>query len=147
MSVSKYDTHVKPKLGRIKNWSKQGMTEKEICKRLAITTTSLYNYKKKHIDLFNALKETKEYADEQVENSLYKRAMGYEYDEIIQEVETDSDGKVLKKKMRKMKKHVVPDVTAIMAWLANRKNSVWKRNPDLKNDDTETVYNDSEFVD
>ncbi len=50
----------------------------------------------------------------QVEKALLKRALGYEYDEVIYEGGQET---------KRVKKHVVPDTTAQIFWLKNRKPS------------------------
>ena len=55
--------------------------------------------------------------DRQVENALLKRALGYEYDEITTEYG---------KEIKRVTKQVVPDVTAQIFWLKNRKPDQWR---------------------
>ena len=53
--------------------------------------------------------------------SLYKSATGYEYDEIYQEGSPDGKGSEIKiKTIKKTRKHIAADTTAIIYWLRNR---------------------------
>ena len=78
---SKYDTHVAPRLQEIEWWCREGLTEIEICKRLDVAESTFNNYKREFSELMESLKKGKEIADYQVEDALFKRAVGYEYTE------------------------------------------------------------------
>ncbi len=118
---SKYETHVAPRLEEIKDWCRNGATDEEIAKRLGISIASFYNFKNQFLEFLEALKETKEVVDAQVENALLKRALGYSYDEVTKEV-VDGELKVTKV----ITKQVVPDTTAQIFWLKNREPSKWR---------------------
>lgn len=75
MAKSKYETHVAPRLEEIKDWCRNGATDEDIYVRLGISKDSFYEYKKKYSDFSDALKETKEIVDSQVENALLKNAL------------------------------------------------------------------------
>ena len=64
-----------------------------------------------------ALKKGKDWADVQVENALFKRATGHDYEEMTWE-----DGKLTKV----VKKHIAGDVTAQIFWLKNRRPDLWR---------------------
>lgn len=78
-------------------------------------------WKKQFPLIFESLKRGKEVVDREVENALFKRAIGYEYDEICEEYE---HGVLTKKKITK--KMVVPDTTAQIFWLKNRRPDAWR---------------------
>ena len=48
---------------------------------MGVSTATLYNYKRNHLEILEALKKGKEVIDIQVENALLKRALGYSYSE------------------------------------------------------------------
>lgn len=77
----KYYTHVEPKLLLVEAWARDGMIEEEIAKKLGIAYSTFKVYKNQHSALSAALKRGKEVADVEVENALFKRAVGYEYTE------------------------------------------------------------------
>jgi len=69
-----------------------------------------------------------------VEQSLYQRAIGYEYTETrtygkVRTVEGKQE--VIAEKMETIRKQVAPDVTAQIFWLCNRDREKWQRNPDV----------------
>jgi len=120
-SRSKYYTHVEPKLGLIKNWCKDGAIDKEIMKRLGISSGSYYKYEVEHPEFAEALKNGKAEIDYMVENSLLKRALGYKYKEMHKFV--DDRGGVSTKEVVK---EIMPDVVAQIFWLKNRKPGQWR---------------------
>ena len=77
----------------------------------------------------NAIKRGKKPVDIEVENSLLKRATGYDFDEKTTEVEVGEDGEPKVTKVKTTKKHVPGDVGAQAFWLKNRNPKVWR---DLK---------------
>lgn len=87
-----------------------------------------------------SLKKGKEVADFEVENALYKRALGYDYEEVKTHIE-EVDGKK-KKKVEKTHKHIPADVTAQIFWLKNRTNK-W-RNKD--NIEVEKIKAETELI-
>lgn len=127
MAKSKYESHVLPKLFLIECWARDGLTDEQIAKKLGISKTTLYKYLSEHFELSELLKKGKEVIDCEVENALLKRAMGYEYEEIQNSIEDDA-GKI-KKKAVKTKKVLVPDVTAQIFWLKNRRPDKWRDKP------------------
>ena len=56
-----------------------------------------------------------------MENALLKRALGYDYVEVKEEIE---NGVVTK--VTRTTKHVSPDVGAAAFWLKNRKPTEWR---------------------
>lgn len=123
---SSWDTKINHRLLEIAAWARDGHTEKEICKVLRISIPTFIKFKKEKISLFEALKVNKEIADITVENSLFKRANGYEFEEVTQEVQTDAEGNITRKHVKKVKKEVAPDTKAIERWLMNRKPETWR---------------------
>lgn len=117
MSKGKYESHVQPKLSTIEGWARNGLSLVQIANNLGISFPSLIKYRESHIELLEVLKRGIDEADIEVENSLYKRAMGYRYDEVTLE------GGVEK---RRVTKEVPPDVTAQIFWLKNRKPAQWR---------------------
>lgn len=78
---SKYDEYVKPYLKQITEWAKSGATEKEICFALGISQSTFYEYKKQFSELSNALRIGRQKVILDVKAALYKRAIGFEYEE------------------------------------------------------------------
>ncbi|MFL0197777.1 transposase [Clostridium sp. WILCCON 0269] len=143
MGKSKLDT-VKDKLILVEGWARDGLTDEQIAKNLGIGKTAFYKYKRTFAEFENALKKGKEVIDFEVENALLKRALGYSYTEVIRErvLRKDKNGKVLTDihgfptydmvVTKIVKKEVVPDTTAQIFWLKNRKPKEWKDKQDIE---------------
>ena len=69
----------------LESWARDGLTDEQIAHNMGISKATLYNYKRDHLDILEALKKGKEVVDIQVENALLKRALGYSYTEITKE--------------------------------------------------------------
>jgi hypothetical protein len=124
---SKYETHVQPKLLLIEAWARNGLTEEDICKNLDVSIAAFSNYKLEYMELKESLKRNKEEADVIVENSLYKRALGYAYEEVTREQKLDPvTGENILVVTKVVTKEVVPDTTAQIFWLKNRKPKEWR---------------------
>jgi len=121
---SKYETHVAPRLTEIEDWVRNGATDKEVWERLGISKDSFYEYKKQFSEFSDSLKKSKDFVDAQVENALLKRALGYEYQEMTQEITADG-----KKHIKKVTKQVFPDTIAAIFWLKNRRPDKWRDKP------------------
>ena len=120
--MAKYeDWLTKEGLALIEGWARDGLTDEQIAHNMGINTSTIYDWKKKYPDFSNALKNGKEVVDRLVENALLKRALGYSYTET-KIVHSDKDGD----KVEKTIKEVVPDTTAQIFWLKNRKPKDWK---------------------
>ena len=117
MAKGKYQEWLTPEgLLKIEGWARDGLVDEQIAQNIRISRDTLYAWKKRYPDISNALKRGKEVVDRQVENALLKRALGYTYEEITYEggVET-----------KRVVKEVVPDTTAQIFWLKNRKREAW----------------------
>lgn len=120
--MAKIDEWLEPnKLILLEGWARDGLTEEQIAHNMGIGRTTLYEWKQKEPNIANTLKKGKEVADYEVENALFKKALGYTIQ--INEQKVDKDGCVhdLVKDV-----HVPPDTTAQIFWLKNRKPKKWR---------------------
>lgn len=128
MAKGKYEYWLTPEgLLKIGGWARDGLTDEQIAQNIRISRDTLYVWKKKYPDISDALKKGKEVVDRQVENALLKRALGYEYEEVKEKYE----GNVMTERTV-AKKEVIPDVTAQIFWLKNRKPDKWRDKPDYE---------------
>lgn len=131
MAKGKYEYWLTPEgLIKLEGWARDGLTDEQVAKNIGINRDTLYRWKKDYPDISDALKRGKEVVDRQVENALLRRALGYEYDEV-----TFEDGDEVKR----VRKQVVPDTTAQIFWLKNRKPEDWRDKQDVKIDDNDQV--------
>lgn len=133
IAKSKYETDVLPRLVEIEAWKRDGLTDEQIFKNLGISRDTFYKYKEKYSDFSEAIKKGKEVADIEVENALFKRAIGYKYKEVIKEVK-EIDGKK-STYVKEVIKEMPGDVAAQIFWLKNRKSSKWKDKQDIDIED------------
>lgn len=136
MAKGKYQEWLEPEgLLKIEGWARDGLTDEQIAHNMGIAYSTLREWRDSYSALSAALKRGKEVVDRMVENALLKRALGYEYEEISEKYEL---GILTERKVTK--KQVVPDTTAQIFWLKNRKPIDWrdKRNSD-DIEDTSTV--------
>lgn len=143
MSKSKWDD-VKNKLFLVECWARDGLIDKQIAKNLGISVASLNSYKLQHLEFLAALKKGKEVIDFEVENALLKRALGFEYEEV--QISKENDCGDIKSKVVKTTKIVVPDVTAQIYWLKNRKPDKWRDKPAGDSGDSIDNANKQVFV-
>lgn len=130
---SKYETNVQPRLLEIAAWCRDGYTDKEIAEKLDISQDSFYVYKNKYTEFSDTLKETKEIADIEVENSLNRNANGYDYEEqtvVMKKEVIYKDGKRVKEitypEVITLTKHKEAETKAQQFWLQNRKPEKWR---------------------
>lgn len=109
---------------RIEGWARDGLTDEQISRKIGIAYSTFRIWKNKFTELSAALKKNKDIVDREVENSLLKRALGYEYEEVKEKFE----GGVLTERTV-TKKEVIPDTTAQIFWLKNRKPDKWRDKP------------------
>ncbi len=109
---------------KLSAWARDGLTEEQIAQKMGIHRDTLNEWKKRYSDISDTLKRGKEVVDIQVENALLKRALGYEYKEVSEKYE---NGILTEKKVTT--KQVVPDTTAQIFWLKNRRRERWQDRP------------------
>ena len=120
--MAKYQEWLEPEgLLKIEGWARDGLTDEQIAYNIGIHTATLYRWKEEHCEICEALKKGKEVIDRLVENALLKRALGYEYEEVKEKYEM---GVCVERTVTK--KEVIPDTTAQIFWLKNRKPEEWR---------------------
>lgn len=108
-------------LAKIQGWALAGLTNEQIAHNMGINVGTLYEWNNKYPELSESLKRAKTVADEEVENALYKRALGYTT-RVYKEKVTPK-GQVVPY-MEDV--HIPPDTTAQIFWLKNRKPEKWR---------------------
>ena len=122
MAKGKYQEWLtKEGLLRLQGWARDGLTDEQIAENIGINVCTLYDWKNKYPNIADALKDGKDVADRQVENALFKSALGYTFDEVTKELKDDE--LVVTKVVHK---EVQPNTTAQIFWLKNRKRAEWR---------------------
>lgn len=122
-------------LEQIKKWAENGLIGKQIAQNIGINHTTLYDWMNKFPELAEAIRNGRKVMDEQVESSLLKRAMGYQYEEETWGKNHDGE-MTLEKRVVKLQ---APDVTAQIFWLKNRQPERWKDKQEIMNEHIGTI--------
>lgn len=138
---------------KIEGWARDGLINEQIANEIGIHPSTLYDWQKKYPEIAEALKRGKDVIDRQVENALLKRALGYEYEEVTRErmVKKDVKGDVMTDlhgfpisemvETKRVKKEVVPDTTAQIFWLKNRKPEQWRDKREITHEGNMNINN------
>ena len=134
-----------------------GHTDKELATYFEVEEQTINNWKKEYADFASSIKKGKDIADANVAESFYKRANGYDFEEVTFEkidnkvnleatatnlITTDA----YKKKI--VTKHLPPDASAALNWLKNRQKNLWRDKQvietefdKLSDEDLDKLYN------
>ena len=129
MATGKYKEWLEPdKLILLQGWRRDGLRYDQIAANIGINEATLYEWVKRYDKIAEALKKGEEVMVYEVENALYKAAIGYDVTETDQTETIYPDGtKVVNKHARK--RHVPPSVGAICFILKNRRSDKWQDKP------------------
>lgn len=120
------------KLQLIAGWVRDGLLDKQIAKNIGISERTFYEWKKAYPQFEQVLKRNKEVVDYEVENALFKSALGYYVEEETSEIVED-----VVVATKKTKKWVQPSATAQIFWLKNRQPKKWRDRQDPNADANE----------
>ena len=122
------------KLTLLKGWARNGLTNQQIAHNMGINPKTLYDWMNKNEAFREALKKTKEVVDIEVENALFKKALGYNVTVQkafkLKDIIYNENGKKVSETERieyaEEEIHVPADTTAQIFWLKNRKRNDWR---------------------
>lgn len=101
-----------------------GATDFDIIQALQIATSTFYLWKHEHPEFSESLKVGKKSTDDRVEMSLYRKAVGYEY-EAVKIFQFQGEEVVVP-----YTEIQHPDTTAAIFWLKNRRPEKWRAQPE-----------------
>jgi len=107
---------------------KLGASDYDLACEFDVKTPTIWHWRCKYPDFFNALLEGKEAFDNRIERSLAMRAAGYS---IHTEKVFNYEGSIVR---AGVVEHYPPDVGAIKMWLGNRRPDKWKDKQEIKMD-------------
>lgn len=120
-------------LALIEAWSRRGLNQDEIARRMGISRKTLQRWREEHEELQEALERGREAADALVEGALLKRAIGcrvteerWGYPPGEEEPEDEGNGGRTLVLLGRTVKEIPPDVKAATFWLTNRIPESWK---------------------
>lgn len=133
MAKSLYEQKVVPHLSLIEKWARNGVKNEEIRKNLEIGKATWYKYVNEHSELSELLRKTREIVDAEVENSLFKKAVGHKVKVKkhikVKKVDYENGRKVRETEEIKAvydEVYIPPDLGAQCFWLKNRIPEEWK---------------------
>lgn len=112
-------------LPRVEELASKGLGNKEIAKALGIHDKTFYDWRDKYPQFLHSVKKYRGLADIQVENALFKSAIGFNFVEVKKErrkLGKDDEGKDIYKLVitEKIKKHIPGVSAAQIFYLKNR---------------------------
>ena len=113
-----------------------GATNAQLATLFDVNTDTINGWIKTYPEFSDAVKGAKDVADAQVAEGLFRRAIGFQYDEITYEKidlvpTTADDVKIEAYKRKVVTKNVIPDPGAAMNWLSNRQPERWRNRQDI----------------
>lgn len=108
---------------RFSRWAgalaRAGRTKKYIADEMGIALSTMALWEKEHDAFADAINQGRKLADAEVEDALFKRSTGYEYEETVKLVSVGG-GRNGEVRQKTYKRHMPADVKAIMYWLGTR---------------------------
>ncbi|MEQ7179854.1 hypothetical protein ABQE01_12825 [Enterococcus thailandicus] len=118
MRRSKYETHVKPYFDDIFYWYSHEWNLKQIAAELGVGRDTFLRYKQEQSDLSDLLKKAEKsrtkYIARKAEKALVDKLEDREVEETHTEIWKDDSGKTIKQHVKKIKKIIPADTTAII---------------------------------
>lgn len=111
---------------------KLGATDMELADFLHVDVATVNRWKIEHPDFCESIKKGKEFADANVADRLYQRAMGFEHDS--EEIKVVSDGNNQGSSIERVpiRKIYPPDTVAAIFWLKNRRPKEWRDKQEIE---------------
>lgn len=107
----------------------RGATDQEIADAFGVSRRTIIRWREQHATFEEAIMRGKAGADAKVEKSLFRRALGYDYEEKETVIEMDKNGNQKPAKVRRKTVHVPAEVGAMCFWLKNRNPDEWADRP------------------
>lgn len=153
MAKGKYQEWLTPEgLTLLEGWARSGLTDEQLAAKMGCSCSTLYEWKKNHSEISEALKKGKEVVDIEVENALLKKAKGYNAEVRktfkVKDVYYDENGRRCETERLEVgidEVHVAADTPAQIFWLKNRRPDKWRDKPANDADD-ETLKKAAEIL-
>lgn len=114
----------------LQGWRRDGLELQQIAHNMGITPATLSHWQAQYSQIKQALSKGREICYYEVENALYKSAMGYDAKEIEQIENYDANGELISKSKRVRTRHIPPNTGAICVILKNRLPDKWQDKPE-----------------
>ena len=97
-----------------------GYIDKQLADFFNVSEQTINTWKNKHPEFLESIKRGKDIADAEVVDSLFKRAKGFDYEEVELKVVSGKTSKKI------IKKRALPDPTSAIFFLKNRQSKYWR---------------------
>ena len=114
----------------LESWASDGLTDEEIAHKMGISKTTFYVWCNKERAIRSAVMRGRDMSNIKVENTLYRCAMGYTYEE--EQVTKDGD-------IVTVTRYQAPSIEAQKFILTNRRKDKWKSKQEVLLDAQATV--------
>lgn len=115
----------------LQSWARDGIRYMDIAEKMNVRPQQLSKWKSRYPEIRKALESGREIVDYKVENALLKSALGFTTKEITVTIgRRQINGEWVNITKETKTKEVIPNVTACLAWLNNRRPDKWKKNRD-----------------
>lgn len=123
--MSKYTDWATPEnLILVQGWRRDGLSDEQVAQNIGVHVSTVYQWRKDHPEFSDAYKKGTEVSTYEVENALYKSALGHYVEEIeVVESTTPMGVNTTKKKHRR---YIPPSTAAQIFILKNRRPDWWK---------------------
>lgn len=119
-------------------------TDESLASFFGVGLATFRKWKSSYPSFSDAIAHAKRPADATVANALLRRALGYDYEEVVPIKVKEGGNDVIK--MVTVRKHLAGDVTAQSLWLRNRQSAIWKANPEDSGGEDTSISNISVSV-
>lgn len=134
-----YKKYVEGKEEQIIEICTKGADNKSLAEFLGCGLTTVCNLKRDYPQFKELVSKGNKVADEAVVSALFKRAIGYDAEDTITEVKVSQDGSAQTTYVKKCKKHIPGDTTAMIFWLKNRMPDKWRDKQEMNLDTTQPI--------
>lgn len=130
--MSKYTDWATPEnLILVEGWRRDGLSDEQIASNIGVHVSTVYQWRKDHSEFSDAYKKGTEVSTYEVENALYKSAIGHYVEEVeFTETTTPMGINTTKKKHRR---YIAPNTAAQIFILKNRRPDWWKDKREFEN--------------
>jgi transposase-like protein len=121
--VTKYEPEMDQTVFQL---AREGLSIAQIAEELGVSRPTVDNWRKIHKSFCAALDMGRELVDDQVENALFKRALGYSHPDVHI---SNFQGEIT---VTPITKHYAPDTGAAKLWLTNRRPDKWRERTEVE---------------
>lgn len=125
---AKWDFNDKDTLALIEEMAREGQKDKEIARALGYNDKVFCTLKRKHSNLYEALKRGRRPLSFYVESSLFKRAVGLKTKTVTtKQIKDKATGVVIAEEITTTETELPPETAAMAFWLKQRKPEMWNK--------------------